>query len=278
MKRIQLSLCMVGLLTLLAAPAAAQYDNSPQKSLVLPECIWAAATGGGTWVTELQITAYSPGTTVEMIYQYGGGYRAVLSVWTSSASLHYQSVKFSNILSTLQSLDPTFTYYGTVGSLEIFSQDTSHTIQAQARTVNGNYGKTFQALAFVDGNAANVGRPMMIMNLAQNATYRTFVGFFNATLGSSGPMTVQFAVLNGDNSGLGSIFYKTFAPWEFMSFNPFVEAGVGSGPYDDCWLWINPTSSGNTAAGSCGLFCFGSSANNSTNDTSSHIAVHTWVP
>ena len=164
----------------------------------------------------------------------------------------------------------------TVGSLEIFA---TNTIQAQARTVNGNYAKTFQALSFVDGNTANVGRPMMIMNLAQNATYRTFVGFFNATLGSSGPMTVQFAVLNGDDSGgTGSIFYKTFAPWEFMSFNPFVEAGVGSGTFDNCWLWINPTSSGNTAAGSCGLFCFGSSANNTTNDTCQHSAVHTWVP
>jgi hypothetical protein len=237
MKRIQLSLCMVGLLTLLAAPAAAQYDNSPQKALVLPECIWAAATGGGTWVTELQIAAYSPGTMVEMIYHYSGGNRDIINVWTSSDSLHYQSVKFSNILSTLQSLDPSFTYYGTVGALEIFSQDTSHTIQAQARTVNGNYGKTFQAQAFVDGNTANVGRPIMIMNLAQNATYRTFVGFFNATLGGSGPMTVQFIITNGNNSsGTGSTFYKTFSSWEFMSFNPFVEAGVGSGTFDDCWL------------------------------------------
>lgn len=256
-------------LALLASRATAQYEDSPQKSLVLPECIWAAATGGGTWVTELQITAYSPSTMVEMTYRYSGGYRDILGVWTSSASLHYQSVKFSNILSTLQALDPSFPYYGTVGSLEIFA---TNTIQAQARTVNGNYGKTFQALSFVDGNSANVGRPMMIMNLAQNATYRTFVGFLNA-LSAGGTITVQFGIGNDSNQLLGSYFTKTFQALEFQSFNPFVEAGIGAGTYDNCWLYIQPTVSASSGVGTKGLIGFGSSANNTTNDSSSHIAV-----
>jgi len=210
MKRIQLSLCVIGLLVLVAAPAAAQYENSPQRILILPECIWAAATGGGTWVTELQITAYSPSTTVGVVYHCAtAAPRVISNIWTSSSG-YYQSVKFSNILSTLQSLDPSFTYYGTVGSLEIFSQDVSHTIQAQARTVNGNYGKTFQALAEVDGNSANVNRQMMIMNLTQNATYRTFVGCLNATSGTGGSMTVQFMIVDGNNNLVGSSFSKTF--------------------------------------------------------------------
>ena len=186
-------------------------------------------------------------------------------------------MKFSNVLSTLQSLDPSFTYYGTVGSLEIFSQDTSHTIQAQARTVNGNYGKTFQALAEIDGNSANVSRPMMIMNLTQNATYRSFVGCLNLTIGTGGTMTVEFVLVDGNDNPVGSVFYKTIEQGQFMSFNPFVEAGVGSGTYDNCWLWISPQTSAISGAGSWGLFSYGSSANNITNDTCSLLAAHAWI-
>lgn len=121
----------------------------------------------------------------------------------------------------------------------------------------------------MNSNTANVGREMMVMNLTQNATYRTFVGFFNAISGGYS-MTVEFRIVDQNNNLVGSIFTKTFAPWEFKSFNPFVEAGVSSGTYDNCWLFIRPTASGGLGQG---LFCFGSSANNYTNDTYAHIAV-----
>jgi hypothetical protein len=242
------------------------YDNSPAQDIIIPECIWAPATGGGTWVTEVQITDLTGGSVVSAYFYYGTAYRSV-TLWTSPGI--YSSVKFTNILSTMQSLDPSFNYYGKVGALWLTTQDSSHLIQAQARTYNGNYGKTYQGLAWVDSNTANVGRNMMIMNLTQNSTYRTFVGFFNATSGGYS-MTVEFYIIDQNNTIVGSIFTKTFQPWEFKSFNPFAEAGVPSGTYDNCWLYIRPTSAGGSSKG---LMCFGSSANNYTNDTYAHIAV-----
>lgn len=245
------------------------YDSSPSHYLIIPECIWAPATGGGTWVTELQIIDMTGGSVVEAWYYTGTTFRHV-TVWSNSAGA-FHSVKFSNILATMSSLDPSFTYYGTVGALWLVTQDTSHLITAQARTVNGNYGKTYPGLQWIDANTANLNREMVISDLVNNSTYRTFVGFFNAISGGYS-MTVEFRIIDANNSIVGSTFTKTFSAWEFKSFNPFVEAGVGSGTYNNCWLWINPTSSGNSGAGTKGLFCFGSSANNSTNDTYAHIA------
>ncbi len=261
----------LGILAFLVIPSALlSYDNSPERRQIIPECIWALATGGGTWITELQITAMESGTVVSAFFYYETSWRVVSNIWTSPGN--YRTVKFSNILSTLQSLDPSFTYYGRVGTLWLFTQDDSHRIQAQARTINGNYGKIFPRLRWVDSNTANLGRDMMILNLTQNAMYRTWAGFFNAVSGSHS-ITVTFTIVNQNGGTVGTAFSKTFAPWEFMSFNPFVEAGVGSGTYDNCWLYIHPTASGNWGPNTIGLFCFGSSANNYTNDTSAHIAV-----
>lgn len=258
------------LLALLAIPAALfSYDSSPGHDIVIPECIWAPATGGGTWVTEVQITNMTSGSIVTAVFYYGTSWRIVSNIWTPAGI--YRSIKYTNILSTLQSLDPSFTYYGKVGTLWLSTQDDAHKIQAMARTLNGNYGKTFPGLPWTDGNTANLGRNMMIMNLTQNATYRTFVGFFNAISGGYS-MTVQFGIINQNNGTVGAFFTKTIPAWNFISFNPFVEAGVGAGIYDNCWLWINVTSSGSSGADTHGLFCFGSSANNATNDSAAHIA------
>jgi len=210
------------------------------------------------------------GTIVSAVFYYGTASRTVANLWTSGGNFYM--VKFPNILSTMQALDPAFTYSGKVGALWLSSQDAAHPIQAQARTVNGNFGKTFQGLAWTDSNTANVGRNMMIMNLTQNTTYRTFVGFLNA-LSGGGTITVQFGVGNDSNQLLGSYFTKTFQALEFQSFNPFVEAGIGAGTYDNCWLYIQPTASASSGVGTKGLIGFGSSANNTTNDSSSHIAV-----
>jgi len=84
---------------------------------------------------------------------------------------------------------------------------------------------------------------------------------------------VQLTSLDQYGDAVGTPFSKTFAAWTYLSFNPFVVAGVGSGIYDNCRLYIQPTVSGNSGAGTWGLFCFGSSANNTTNDTCAHIAV-----
>ncbi len=49
------ALCIIGLLVLAAQLPLWGYDTSPSTVQIVPEAIWAAATGGGTWVTELQI-------------------------------------------------------------------------------------------------------------------------------------------------------------------------------------------------------------------------------
>jgi hypothetical protein len=260
----------LAILSLLAVPAASQsYDNSPARRIIIPECIWAPATGGGTWVSEVQITAKLAGTQVAATFYYGTGFRYVILYTTSVA---HQTVKYSNILSSMQLLDSGFTYYGRVGTLWLYSQSASYPIWAQAMTVNGNYGKTFPGLPWEDSNTANLSRNMVIPNIIQTSQYRTFVGFFNAISGGY-PMTVRFYVMSYTGfSYIGSYFEKTFAPWEFMSFNPFTEAGL-TGTVLNSWLYIMPLTSGSSGVDTKGLFCFGSIANNYTNDTYALIAI-----
>lgn len=77
------------------------YDNSPDQSIIIPECIWAAATGGGTWATEVQITDMTGGSVVQAYFYYDKSYRSVI-LWTSPGI--WRSVKLSNVLATMQSL------------------------------------------------------------------------------------------------------------------------------------------------------------------------------
>lgn len=246
------------------------YDTSPSDMQIAPEVIWAYATGGGTWQTEVQIYDRTGGSIVEVYFWYMNGgmnYRHVASLWTSPG-IHC-SAKFSNILYTMSLTDTSFTYFGSSGTLQFYTQDANHKIQVTAKTVNGNYGKTFPGLNWIDANSANVGREMMIQNLTNNAAYRTFVGIWNGTSGGWA-MTVEFRLINANNGMIGSAFTKTIQPWNFIAFNPFVEAGVSAGSYDNVFLWINPTSSGNTAKG---IFCYGSLTNNYTNDSNALFAV-----
>ena len=272
MNRFLRAACLFSAAILAALPGLNAYDNSPAENVIIPECIWAPATGGGTWVTEVQITARES-TTVVVTFHYGAGsYRYVILGPVGA----YASLRYANMLASLQALDPTFDYSGRVGAL-FLSASAGTRIWAQARTCNGNYGKTYPGLAWVDGNTANYGadwttaRSMVIQNLTQNATYRSFVGGFNATSGGYG-VNVQFLLLSSSGATLGSAFTKSFGSWGFMSFNPFAEAGLGSGTYENCWLYALVTYSGNYAAGSRGVYFFGSSANNYTNDTFAHIA------
>jgi hypothetical protein len=269
MKRLRILVSCIVFLGFLVIPSAIlSYDSSSSNSCIVPECIWAPATGGGTWVTEIQITVLGAGTVVDAWFYFSGGWRTVYGIWTSPGT--HSCIQFSNILSTLQSRDSGFTYYGKVGTLWLYSSTSGARFHVQARTVNGNYGKTLPGLsADALGNSAALGRIMMILGLKQNAAYRTFVGVFNSSV-SNINITVLFVIFDSAGYSVGW-FEKTFVAGgsRFLSFNPFAEAGVASGTYDNCWLYIRPTS-GDEARG---LFCFGSSANNYTNDTSAHLAV-----
>jgi len=259
---------VLGVLCALAVPMSPTMvfaDMGPSGWIVIPEAIWAAASGGGTWVTSLQIIASVSGTSVgvQFFYQNGADFRTV-SLFTSVPTR--ETVRYNNILQHLGTIDTDFTYYGRVGMLLIFGQDASHPVWAQALTANGNYGKTYPSFVWkATANTAEVGRQMIIMGIMNDATFRTGTGFWNSTFGD---MNVTFYVMAWQNSAYGS-FTKTFTPHGFLSFNPFTEAGLGASTITNAWLWVWPTVSSGTGEG---LFCFGSLANNSTNDTYALIA------
>jgi hypothetical protein len=242
------------------------YSNSPAEYIVLPECIWAPASGGGTWISDVQITDLTGGSAVTAYFDYGGGLRrGSIAVWTNSGGAG-RSMKFSNFLSTLGSIDTGFTYYGRVGAVEFVTQDSSHKIQVAARTKNGNFSKTFPGLRLADSNSADTTREMIIQNYTNNSLYRSTCGFFNPTANA---VTVEFRLYNNAGATIGSAFTKTFAGYDFKAFNPFNEAGI---PYpgasnDNVILAVKPTS------GSGKVICFGASANNSSNDPAAHIAL-----
>ena len=134
MKRV---LCVAAFLALAAGLPLWAYDTSPGPLKVVPEAVWAAATGGGTWVTELQITGYGYYTAaIDIHFAYAGGIRGPIRVHPGLSQ--FSSVRFSNILSQLQTLDPPFSYYGRVGALWISTVNSNSRIQVQAKTVNGN--------------------------------------------------------------------------------------------------------------------------------------------
>lgn len=241
------------------------YDNSPSSVLIFPEVIWAQASGGGTWVSELQITNITSNDALHVRFSYGGClYRTII---LPNSSAQYSSIKFSNILATLQSLDPAFTYYGRVGCLIVDTFDSGHLLQGALRTYNGNYSKNYQGLTGAPANFLYLGRSMMIQNLTSNSSYRTSISCF---AWAGGLMIAQFTIIDANGLTVGSPFFKTLFMNDFQSFNPFVEAGA---PYpaqshDNCWLRITPLN------GDAFLFCFGSTVNNYTNDPAAHIAVN----
>jgi len=241
-------------------------DNSPSNYQIIPECIWAVASGGGTWVSEVQVSDITGGSLVSVYFNYGAGNRrGPFTLWTSPGA--NQSVKYFNILSSIDALDAeAFTYYGRVGAVEFSTQDASHRIQVAARTLNGNYSKTFPGLNLKDANTASITRRMMIQNFSNNATYRSSCGFFNPTANS---VTIEFRLLLENGTTIGSPFTRTLVGYDFQSFSPFNQAGVSypTYSYDNVVLWITPTS------GSGKVMIFGASANNTSNDPAAHIGV-----
>lgn len=250
----------------LAVSADAGYINSPSSRQIIPEVIWAQATGGGIWVTEVQIIDLTGGSQVKAYFRPGGGAtRGPFTLYINNGGPG-QSGLFLNVLASLDNLDPdpNFNYYGRVGAIELVTQDESHRILATARTVNGNYGKTFPGLNALDCHLAEVGRDMILTNLSNNAVYRSFVGCYNPT---NYPLTVEFILYDGNGNMLGNAFIESFSPYDFKSFNIFNRAQVGTG-YENCWLYVHPLS------GQGKLFLFGSSVNNYSNDTAAHLVVH----
>jgi hypothetical protein len=239
--------------------------NSPSSYQVIPEVLWAPATGGGTWMTEVQITDITGGSEVSVYYNAStGDRRGPITLFTGSSA--GVSARTGNLLATLDALDSGFDYYATVGTVEFVTQDDSHNIQVIARTANGNYSKTFQGLNLNDANTASTERTLMVQNLVNDDTYRTAFGAFNPT---DDDVTVEFTLMDENGSMIGTSFTKTFTGRQYQAFNPFTEAGVPypGNSYDNTWIKVEVT------AGSGQLMVYGATANNVTSDPAVHRAV-----
>jgi hypothetical protein len=239
--------------------------NSPSNYLVIPEILWAPASGGGTWMTEVQITDITGGSEISVYYNTSSGERrGPIALFTGSGP--GVSVKTGNLLQTLDLLDPGFDYYATAGSVEFFTQDTSHIINVITRTSNNSYAKTFSGINLHEANTVSGSRRMMIQNLVSDSDYRTAVGAFNPT---DETVTIKFTIKDADRNTIGTAFTKTFTARQYQAFDPFSEAGV---PYpgnsnDNTWIRIQVES------GSGAVIVYGATADNITSDPAVHRAV-----
>jgi len=136
MKRVLLVLAVS--LVVLAAPSLLQgYELEPNVWKVVPECIWAGATGGGTWTTEIQIINFSEPSDTETVNAYfypgDGTYWGPFEITTGLLKFH--AYRTTNILSTLDSLDDNaaHAYYGRVGAVWFFSNGPAFTAIAKTQ-------------------------------------------------------------------------------------------------------------------------------------------------
>jgi len=240
--------------------------NLASPYIILPECLWAAASGGGTWVTDVQIVDLTGGSQVSVYFNYGYGLRrGPITVWNNSGG-ELSSFKFNNFLSFLNSIDTEFQYYGRAGAVEFITQDADHRIQVMARIYNGNCSKTVPGLIPCDENTAAGSRRLIIPYLVNNASYRSSCGFFNPTNLS---LSAEFRLYGENGQQLGSSFTRSFVGYDFQAFNPFSAAGIAypSASHDQAYLIVQVVS------GSGMLVGFGSTVNNNSNDPASHLAV-----
>jgi hypothetical protein len=262
-------LLMIALVVLAGPTFLGAYDLTAHYRKVLPEAIYAAATGGGTWTTEVQITnAVNVSTTVNVYFYYGGGNsRGPFELTTLAA---YNTYRTTNILNAIDILDTgTFDYYGRVGAIWFFTGATAQRIHVTSKTMHsGGYGKSLPALYPDIGTTAAVSRWFIIPLMYNGSVNRSTTGFFNTNQTTS--MNVTFYLISPSWSVYGS-FTKTFVGYDFQAFNPFIQAGIDADVYTNAWLYVFPLS-GPDYATERGLACFGSIVNNTTNDPTAVLA------
>jgi hypothetical protein len=250
-------------LILCIATSSLLAQHSPDGVKYVPSVIWAPAAGGGTWLSEVQIWATTPGTTVNCGFIYDGGSRGV-TLWTSSAE--NACFRTANILEHLASLDPAFDYYGRSGALELY-RTSGGLIQVMARTYHsGGYAKTICGVSALTSNTASFGRYVMIMNVMQSSNYRTFLTLLNVNM----DCTVDIQIVQ-NGTVIGS-FSKYIDSWGngYLAFNVFAEAGL-TGTYANCIVLITAQ---DTGVGEQGMvLCSGATAHNGTNDPAYHAAM-----
>lgn len=256
----------LGVLSAVGFLSAQTYENSPDAIKLIPEAIWAASAGGGTWQTEVQITASSDNTEIKGTFYYGGGDCRPVDY---GVTLNQRQIfKASNILSYMETIDTSFDYYNRVGTLILFTQDSLHNFQANARTWHSSgYAKSFNGINSVMGQAINaILTTGAILNLSNDSNKRSSIACYNNTNSS---IVVEFSVINNNGNLIGSSFIKSFSAYDFQAFDPFAEAGL-TGNYSNNFVYMIHSSGGGN------LFVIGASADNNTNDPSAHTFLP-WV-
>ncbi len=256
---------VIGMAVLVSAVfLSAQNQDGPEHVKIIPEAIWASATGGGIWQTEVQVVAHDDGTELEAQFFYGAGlYRTVdLGVTLD----RFETFKAANILDYLGGIDTTYDYFNKIGALMISGQDINHDIQVNVRTWHTNgYAKSFKGINWNSGLFIDsIVTDGVLLNLSQDAEQRSSVAFFNAQLNS---ITVDVSIVNSNGTIVGTPFQKTITGWDFQAFNPFAEAGLTGELYSNHYVFISRS----TGSSSGDLFLIGASANDSTNDPSAHV-------
>ncbi len=231
-------LLMIAMAVLAGPTFLGAYDLTAHNWKVLPEAIWAAATGGGTW-----------------------------STWVLTA---YETVQYTNILSAIDTLDTdVFDYYGKVGAIWFFTDDATQRIHVTGKTVHsGGYGKSLPGLNPDLGTTGAVSRPLIVPLMYNGSVNRSTVGFFNTSYDIS--MNVTFYIVNPNWSAACS-FSKTIPAGETLAFNPFIQGGIDGNVYTNTWCYAVITS-GPTSTDPRGLMGFGSIVNNTTLDPTAAIA------
>jgi subtilisin family serine protease len=248
-------------LTVTISTPTGGYYNSPARRLILPETTWAAASGSGTWVSELQLCDVSGGSTVQAYYNTGASRLGPFTLWNNGAGGALSSVRFANILETLDGLDGSaFVYYGTGGALELLTQDGSHLIQAAVRTYNGNVSRTFPALADVATNTAASGRSLVIPNISNNGFYRPSVVLFNAAAESA---TVEVKVIGASGAQVGATISRSLAGYQQNTIVDELRA----------MSYANADVTVTVTGGSGRVIASGQTAHFSSNDPAAHVAV-----
>lgn len=248
-------------ISLLAQP----YSNGPSDKVVIPEVIWAASTGGGTWTSNVQVTIRNyGGTNITVYFEYDAGIRGPFTIWTGLDI--FESRKLYNVLQYLQNYQDTgFNYNNRVGAFVIYTQDTSHKVFATSRTLNGAYSKTVQGLNRNEAaNTCNTTRELMIQNLIDNSDYRSTIAVWNET---ASPLVAQFIIRNWLGNLIGSPWTETINGLQYKSFDPFSKAGATGHYYNNCFLIIYGIS------GTGAIMAMGATANNNSNDPAYQVAV-----
>jgi hypothetical protein len=241
------------------------YDSSPSTVQILPECIWGQAAGGGEWRTEVQIYARNTGTVVKVRNMVGMYSSGPFTIWTSPGP--HNTYKNSNIMQVMDSLDSSFNYYNHLYSLYFVSEGGPIQVTARIYHTSG-YAKTYQGINPVkDGNVGKVGQPLMIYNLSQSPTTRSVCRIVEHIYQ---PIEVECRLMDDSNNIIGNSFTQVIPEWRNWTFDPFEEAGVPNGTYNNCFLFIKPLE-WNGYKGK--IVSIGSTADNNTNDPASHRAM-----